>query len=221
MSTKKFGYEKFQLLMILLVFLLIIFTISTSVAFAKYGAKISIPASLLTSLASPSSSNNEVIRKFKGFGRKLQPIKNNDRNETNNSNSVLLPNSNSTIEERILKSDMFKQTTLRAIRDLEEKKRRLEEMEDQHTDHDDSSIGYVPDTIANRMMQRIGVFFGVPVFGGLSIFVGAFFYSKKFDVTLPPVVIAYATQIPFVFGLLGITYGIISSSWDVVSSTLV
>lgn len=49
---------------------------------------------------------------------------------------------------------------------------------------------------------------------GLAIFVGAFFYSKKYDVVVPPSIIAYATQVPFVLGLVGISYAIISSSWD-------
>jgi len=64
------------------------------------------------------------------------------------------------------------------------------------------------------MLNRMIVFFGVPVFGGLAIFVGAFFYSKKYDLVVPPSIIAYATQAPFVLGLVGITYSILSSSWD-------
>ena len=68
--------------------------------------------------------------------------------------------------------------------------------------------------VANRMLNRMIVFFGAPVFGGLAIFVGAFFYSKKYDIVIPPSIIAYATQAPFVLGLLGITYSILSSSWD-------
>ena len=46
------------------------------------------------------------------------------------------------------------------------------------------------------------LFLGVPVFGGLAIFVAAFFYSKKYDVVVPPSIIAYATQAPFVLGLM-------------------
>jgi len=68
--------------------------------------------------------------------------------------------------------------------------------------------------VANRMLGRIVVLAGVPVFGGLAIFVGAFFYFKKYDMVVPPAAIAYATQAPFILGLLGITYGILSSSWD-------
>ena len=54
-------------------------------------------------------------------------------------------------------------------------------------------------------------------FSGLAIFVGAFFYSKKYDVVVPPSIIAYATQVPFVLGLMGISYAIISTSWDEVN----
>ena len=42
----------------------------------------------------------------------------------------------------------------------------------------------------------------------------AFFYSKKYDVVIQPSIVAYATQLPFVLGLVGITYGILSASWD-------
>ena len=98
-----------------------------------------------------------------------------------------------------------------------------------------SSSGAVPELVANRMLGRIvsdfnyiprvcykryfvqAFFLGVPVFGGLSIFVIFFVLSKKYDITIQPVVVAYATQLPFVIGLAGITYGILSSSWDEVS----
>jgi hypothetical protein len=42
------------------------------------------------------------------------------------------------------------------------------------------------------MLGRIIGFFGIPVFGGLSIFVGAFFASKKYDIDIPPSVSVFA-----------------------------
>lgn len=78
----------------------------------------------------------------------------------------------------------------------------------------DPSVGAVPELVANRMIRRIVTFFGIPVFGGIGIFVAAVISSKYYDTTIPPGVIAYATQVPFVLGLLGITYAILSSSWD-------
>jgi hypothetical protein len=95
---------------------------------------------------------------------------------------------------------------------LEEKIRALREQEFELSQ--DLSVGAVPEIIANRMITRIAGFFGIPVFGGLAIFVGAFFYSKKTDSIIPPYIIAYATQLPFLLGLIGISYAILSSSWD-------
>lgn len=120
-----------------------------------------------------------------------------------------------TDEDMILNTKMFKSDRLRREDILNEKIKRLQAEDDLIAS--DPSVGAVPELVADRMIRRIAVFFGVPVFGGLSIFVGAFFYSKKYDITLPPVIVAYATQLPFVVGLLGITYGILSSSWDNVS----
>lgn len=110
------------------------------------------------------------------------------------------------------KRDYFKDDMTRRQRQLDEKIARLQEEEALMAT--DPSVGAVPELVADRMLGRIVTFFGVPVFGGLAIFVGAFFYSKKYDVVVPPAMIAYATQVPFVLGLLGITYGILSSSWD-------
>lgn len=105
------------------------------------------------------------------------------------------------------KSEMTKRQT-----ELDEKISKLREEEALMAS--DPSVGAVPELVANRMLGRIVVLAGIPVFGGLAIFVGAFFYSKKYDLVVPPAIIAYATQLPFILGLLGITYGILSSSWD-------
>lgn len=115
-------------------------------------------------------------------------------------------------EDQILSTNMFKNKQVRAIESLEEKIARVQAEEDLIAD--DPSVGAVPELVADRMLGRIIAFFGIPVFGGLAVFVGAFFYSKKYDVVVPPNLIAYATQAPFILGLVGITYGILSASWE-------
>jgi membrane-bound acyltransferase YfiQ involved in biofilm formation len=75
----------------------------------------------------------------------------------------------------------------------------------------------VPEIVANRMISRIVFFFGIPVFGGLFMFVAAYFISKNYDMVIQPSIVAYATQVPFILGLIGISYAILSSSWDEVS----
>jgi Photosynthesis affected mutant 68 len=122
-------------------------------------------------------------------------------------------------DEAIKSTKMFKSKQARDIYELDEKIKKLKEEEALIAS--DPSVGAVPEIVADRMIGRIAAFFGIPVFGGLAIFVGAFFYYKKYDVVVPPTIIAYATQLPFVLGLLGITYAIVSSSWDEVSDDLV
>lgn len=123
-----------------------------------------------------------------------------------------------TDNEKIRSTKLFRKMKLEKIRSLEEK---LKYLKDEETlIASDPSVGAVPELVADRMIKRITLFFGIPVFGGLMIFVGAFFYSKRYDVVVPPAIIAYATQFPFIIGLLGITYAILSSSWDNVSTLL-
>lgn len=130
-----------------------------------------------------------------------------------------LPNTDpSNIDDAIKGTKMFQSSRERSMQELELKRQKLREEDELLAS--DPSVGAVPEIVANRMITRIAAFFGVPVFGGLMIFVGAYFYSKKYDLTLPPVVVAYATQLPFILGLAGITYGILSSSWDEVSVLL-
>ena len=116
------------------------------------------------------------------------------------------------IEKQILSTKMFKDQRNQKILELDDKIKRLREEEELIAS--DPSVGAVPEIVANRMITRIAGFFGIPVFGGLSIFVAAFFYSKNSDSIIPPYIIAYATQVPFVLGLIGISYAILSSSWD-------
>ena len=118
----------------------------------------------------------------------------------------------SSIDDLVSSTKRFKTLKSRRVEELEEKIQRLKEEEDLLAT--DPSVGAVPELVANRMITRIAFFFGVPVFGGLSLFVLAFVASKKYDTVVPPYVMAYATQVPFILGLAGITYAILSSSWD-------
>jgi hypothetical protein len=116
------------------------------------------------------------------------------------------------LDEVIESTALFKSNRERDEALLDEKIARLKEEQDMLAT--DPSVGAVPEMVADRMIGRIATFFGVPVFGGLAIFVGAYFYSKQTDMIIQPNIIAYATQVPFILGLIGITYGIMSASWE-------
>jgi hypothetical protein len=147
----------------------------------------------------------------RGFGKprqKQEQQKNNKKKRKSAGDMV----ADQKIEGAINSSPRFTRMRDARERELDEKIRRLKEQDDEVAL--DPSVGAVPQVVADRMITRIATFFGVPVFGGLAIFVGAFLYSKKYDVVIPPAILAYATQAPFVLGLMGITYGILSSSWE-------
>ncbi|XP_073131776.1 protein PAM68, chloroplastic [Henckelia pumila] len=87
-----------------------------------------------------------------------------------------------------------------------------EEEEDEEVD--DREEGVIPEIVTNRMMSRMGLSVGIPLFIGL-LFFPFFYYLKaglKIDVpTWIPFIVSF---IFFGTALLGVSYGIVSSSWD-------
>jgi len=72
----------------------------------------------------------------------------------------------------------------------------------------------VSPAVNNRMFRRILAFSGVPIALGIALF-PAFYYLKKVaGVDLPTWVVYFVQSITWGGGLAGISYGILSSSWD-------
>jgi len=81
-------------------------------------------------------------------------------------------------------------------------------------DLDASSSDTVPEVVTNRMLKRIAIFAGSPVVFGMLLF-PLFYYIKKVQGIDLPVWAVYIVQTTiFGGGLLGISYGIISTSFD-------
>jgi len=72
----------------------------------------------------------------------------------------------------------------------------------------------VPDAVANRMITRMALFGGLPVFGGIGVFVWFYLQATKSDNVFQPTAVAAATTVPWVLGLFGIGFGALSASWD-------
>lgn len=93
-----------------------------------------------------------------------------------------------------------------------------EEDEDDDDENDDDERsedqGIIPEIVTNRMMNRMAFTVGTPLFIGL-LFFPFFYYLKvglKIDVpTWVPFIVSF---IFFGSALLGVSYGIVSSSWD-------
>jgi hypothetical protein len=74
--------------------------------------------------------------------------------------------------------------------------------------------GILPQAVADRMIRRIAGFAGVPL-ASLFLFFAAYFIARyKYDIRIIPVFVAYTTLGCIGAAGVGITYGIMSSSWD-------
>ncbi|GLJ11560.1 hypothetical protein SUGI_0171110 [Cryptomeria japonica] len=96
----------------------------------------------------------------------------------------------------------------RMLRD--EPKREEEEEEEGGGDGD----GVIPEIVTNRMIKRMGVSVGIPLAIGLTFF-PLFYYMKKVLKWSVPDWLPFITSfITFGSAALGISYGIMSTSWD-------
>lgn len=89
-----------------------------------------------------------------------------------------------------------------------------DEDDDEDEEEDEREEGIIPEIVTNRMIGRMGFTVGVPLFLGL-LFFPFFYYLKvglKIDVpTWVPFIVSFVF---FGTALFGVSYGIVSSSWD-------
>lgn len=78
----------------------------------------------------------------------------------------------------------------------------------------DRDAGTLPEAVANRMIRRIVTFGGTPLLLLFAFFALYFVLKYKYDITVLPVVVASSTLGSVGLATAGITYGILSSSWD-------
>ncbi|PWA60920.1 hypothetical protein CTI12_AA378050 [Artemisia annua] len=101
-----------------------------------------------------------------------------------------------------------------AKKPLTPKKLNNEEDDDNDYEEIEREAGVIPEVVTNRMMGRIGLSVGIPLFIGL-LFFPFFYYLKvglKIDIpTWVPFIVSF---IFFGTALFGVSYGIVSTSWD-------
>lgn len=77
-----------------------------------------------------------------------------------------------------------------------------------------SNLSAIPDVVSKRMGRRMAIFCGIPsALGMLSLLV--FYWLKVNKVVELPPYLAFAVSFGFLgLGVLGLSYGLFSSSWD-------
>lgn len=89
-----------------------------------------------------------------------------------------------------------------------------EEGEDEDEEEDREEAGVIPEIVTNRMMSRMAFSVGIPVFTGL-LFFPLFYYLKAgLKIDVPTWIPFMVSSMCFGTALLGVSYGIVSSSWD-------
>lgn len=94
---------------------------------------------------------------------------------------------------------------LRKIRELRETDALLKE---------DGAAAAIPERVAQRMGKRMVPFVGIPLFGSFASFIGFWYLATFKDMEFQPAVVATTSFVFLAIGLLGITYSVLSASWD-------
>jgi Photosynthesis affected mutant 68 len=74
--------------------------------------------------------------------------------------------------------------------------------------------GYIPDVVSNRMIRRVLVFCGIPILLGMAIFIGSYFIIINHVFKVPNTVVLLTSMACLGLSVLGLSYGILSASWE-------
>ncbi len=72
----------------------------------------------------------------------------------------------------------------------------------------------IPKYVADRMARRILFTAGIPTILGMSVFVVSYFIVTRSIAEIPPSSTIAISAFFFLLGLAGLSYGILSASWD-------
>lgn len=72
----------------------------------------------------------------------------------------------------------------------------------------------IPQVVSQRMIRRVAGFCGVPTALGITTLVVSYLLAIYSEIQLPPIAVLLVNMGLFGIGVLGITYGVLSASWD-------
>ncbi len=72
----------------------------------------------------------------------------------------------------------------------------------------------IPEVVSKRMISRIAVFCGLPTILGISTFFVSYLIVSKGLFDLPNTAVLLVSMGCFGLGVLGLSYGVLSASWD-------
>jgi hypothetical protein len=78
----------------------------------------------------------------------------------------------------------------------------------------------IPKAVANRMARRVAIATGVPSVMGMAVFVVSYVLVSRQILDIPPGITLVSSGACFLLGLVGLSYGVLSASWESQPGTL-
>jgi hypothetical protein len=72
----------------------------------------------------------------------------------------------------------------------------------------------IPDAVSKRMVRRMVLLSGIPTTLGVASFFVSYFLIKNVGLKLPNTAVLLVSMGFFGLGVLGLSYGVLSASWD-------
>lgn len=72
----------------------------------------------------------------------------------------------------------------------------------------------IPEAVSRRMARRIALATGLPTLMGMVVFVASYFLVSRRLLEIPPVATLGLSGGFFLLGLIGLSYGVLSASWE-------
>ena len=72
----------------------------------------------------------------------------------------------------------------------------------------------IPREVANRMARRVAIATGVPSLMGMAVFVISYLVVSRGILDVPPGITLLGSGFFFLLGLVGLSYGVLSASWE-------
>ncbi|ANV90830.1 PAM68 family protein [Picosynechococcus sp. PCC 8807] len=79
---------------------------------------------------------------------------------------------------------------------------------------DEASLSAIPDAVSKRMIRRMALFSGIPTALGITSFVVSYYIVSRELLELPTIAVLLVSLGCFGLGVVGLSYGILSTSWD-------
>ena len=112
------------------------------------------------------------------------------------------------------KSDLTGEKSAKAPAKLEKTPKKPRNRSTSRSSRPNANLSAIPDVVSKRMGRRMAIFCGMPSILGMSSLFIFYWLKVKEAVDLPPY-IAFAVSIGFLgLGVLGLSYGLFSASWD-------